>query len=138
VILSFDSKHGPLSYPCDRYTQWQDNVRAIALSLEALRSVDRYGVTRRAEQYCGWQRLPGAGGNGPCTIDEATARLRNILASRGMRPTPFELRHESLAAGYLRHAELATHPDRGGDAAQFKEVERIREFLEKHFGRRLS
>src|SRR6266511_2967713 len=44
VILSFDSPKGSLSFPCDRYTDWQDNVRAIALSLEALRSVDRHGV----------------------------------------------------------------------------------------------
>ena len=58
VILSFESKHGSLSYPCDTYDRWQDNVRAIALALQALRSVDRYGVTRRAEQYTGWQQLP--------------------------------------------------------------------------------
>src|SRR5690606_26744073 len=51
IILSFHSKHGPLSYPRDRYTDWQDNLRAIALALQALRAVDRYGVTRQAEQY---------------------------------------------------------------------------------------
>ena len=58
IVLSFDSKHGPLSYPCDKYSNWQANLRAIALSLEALRAVDRYGVTRRAEQYKGWAKLP--------------------------------------------------------------------------------
>ena len=45
VIISFDSKHGPLSYPCDSCEYWQHNIRSIALALEALRSVDRYGVT---------------------------------------------------------------------------------------------
>src|SRR5688500_17553742 len=30
VILSFDSPHGPLRYPCDTYADWQDNIRAIA------------------------------------------------------------------------------------------------------------
>ncbi len=58
VILSVESRHGPLSYPCDRYRDWTDNLRAIALSLEALRRVDRYGVTRNAEQYRGWAALP--------------------------------------------------------------------------------
>lgn len=58
VILSFDSPKGSLSFPCDRFTDWQDNVRAIALGLEALRAVDRYGVTRSAEQYRGWTALP--------------------------------------------------------------------------------
>lgn len=36
VILAFDSKHGPLSYPCDTFTNWDCNLRAIALSLEGL------------------------------------------------------------------------------------------------------
>lgn len=54
VIFSLDSKHGHLSYPCDTFTTWQDNLRAIALALEALRKVDRYGVTKRGEQYRGF------------------------------------------------------------------------------------
>jgi curved DNA-binding protein CbpA len=57
VILTFESRNGALSFPCDRYTDWQANLRAIALSLEALRAVNRYGVTRRAEQYQGWRQL---------------------------------------------------------------------------------
>ena len=57
VILSFTSKNGPLSFPCDTYTAFDDNVRAITLALEALRAVDRYGVTRNAEQYAGWKKI---------------------------------------------------------------------------------
>jgi hypothetical protein len=26
VILSFDSRHGPLSYPCDRFNDWKDKL----------------------------------------------------------------------------------------------------------------
>ena len=58
VILSFDSPKGAMSFPCDQFTAWEDNLRAIALALEALRKVDRYGVTRNAEQYRGWAALP--------------------------------------------------------------------------------
>jgi hypothetical protein len=36
VIVSLDSKYGPLSYPCDTFTTWQDNLRGIALALESL------------------------------------------------------------------------------------------------------
>ena len=57
VILSFQTPRGPLSFPCYRYSVWQSNLRAIALSLEALRAVDRYGVTQRAEQYAGWAQI---------------------------------------------------------------------------------
>lgn len=58
VILSFTGTAGAVSFPCDTYTHWQDNLRAIALALAALRAVDRYGVTRNSEQYRGWAKLP--------------------------------------------------------------------------------
>jgi len=68
VVVSFTSRFGPLRYATDAYEQqysfglasWQANVRAIALALKALRDVDRYGVTRRGEQYQGWTALPAA------------------------------------------------------------------------------
>jgi hypothetical protein len=68
VIISFQSRFGALRYASDAYEQrwsgampgWQANVRAIALALEALRAVDRYGVTKRGEQYRGWTSLPAA------------------------------------------------------------------------------
>jgi len=50
VILSFSTAKGAFSFPCDKYSSFDDNLRAIALSLQALRAVDRYGVTQRAEQ----------------------------------------------------------------------------------------
>jgi hypothetical protein len=72
VVVSFASRFGPLRYATDAYEQqysgtlagWQANVRAIALALEALRAVDRYGVTRRGEQYQGWTALPAAHAQG--------------------------------------------------------------------------
>jgi hypothetical protein len=50
VCLYAETKHGPLQMPCDTYWDWKDNVRAIALSLQALRAVDRYGCSNRGEQ----------------------------------------------------------------------------------------
>jgi len=57
VIVTFNSKHGPLSYWTDQYTDWQSNVRAISLALEALRAVDRHGVNKSGSQYQGYKRL---------------------------------------------------------------------------------
>jgi hypothetical protein len=37
VIVSFESPKGSISMPCDNFRDWQDNLRAIAKSLEALR-----------------------------------------------------------------------------------------------------
>jgi hypothetical protein len=77
VRVSFDSVHGPLTYSTDAYDRfyghslpgWQANVRAIALALEALRAVDRYGVSSRGEQYQGW------------TAIEATATVSDVSAA---------------------------------------------------------
>ncbi|MDQ2624973.1 MAG: hypothetical protein M3Y20_07420 [Actinomycetota bacterium] len=67
VKISFTSKHGPLVYASDSCAFWQHNVRSIALGLEALRAVDRYGITRRAEQYSGWRQL----GSGSSIVTDA-------------------------------------------------------------------
>lgn len=65
VEISFKSKHGPLTYATDEFTEWEDNLRAIALSLVALRAVDRYGVSKRGQQYAGYALL--AAGDDPIT-----------------------------------------------------------------------
>lgn len=58
VQIAFGSKYGPLKYATDTFRDWDDNLRAIALSMESLRAVDRYGVSKRGEQYAGWRALP--------------------------------------------------------------------------------
>src|SRR5690606_32320419 len=74
VIVSLDSRHGPLRYSTDVFSRgsfwrgggsgyvtipgWQCNVRAVALGLEALRKIDRYVIAQGGEQYRGWQALP--------------------------------------------------------------------------------
>jgi len=57
VVLRFEGKHGAVQMPCDTFHHWQDNLRAIALSLEALRKVGRYGCSKKGEQYRGWTAL---------------------------------------------------------------------------------
>lgn len=108
VVLSFEARAVPgspaLRYEVARFWDWQDNVRAIALGLEALRAVDRYGVTRRGEQYAGWKQLTS--GSGPS-------------AERG---GALVLEH-----GSVRAALFATHPDRGGSAADFADVQAYRD-----------
>lgn len=116
IILSFDSRHGQLSYPCDTFKHWDCNIRAIALALQALRAVDRYGVTKRAEQYRGWQPLPSPADHG---FNKATA-FEFLFQAAGIKP-PEE--GEDVDMDYvIRQAQIRTHPDRGGDADRFKRV----------------
>jgi hypothetical protein len=120
VIVSFDSKHGPLRYFCDEYddayrsygrylTGYQANLRGVSLGLEALRAVDRYGITRRGEQYTGWKQLT-SGNGGPTTRAEA----ETVIAKYGG----------------LKEALFKSHPDHGGSTGEFATVQAARKLLE--------
>jgi len=115
VIFSMDSAHGHLSYPCDTFTTWQDNLRAIALALEALRKVDRYGVTKRGEQYRGFLALEStAAPAGFASVDDAVSFLMSldgVVTAKG-----------DHVVTILRRAQRVTHPDRGGDSVAFQRV----------------
>jgi len=114
VIFSLDSRHGHISYPCDTFTTWQDNLRAIALALEALRKVDRYGVTKRGEQYRGFLAL------------EATAApagfATGLEAAEWLRSWVGPIWDDRPLKAVLREAQRTTHPDMSGDAATFHRV----------------
>jgi hypothetical protein len=119
VIVSFASRYGPLRYATDAYEQqwagslpgWQANVRAIALALEALRAVDRYGVSKRGEQYAGWSALPAARAQGSewfTTEAEALKWMTGSAAEMGIAPDPDTGRLYKALAKRM-------HPDKGGD-----------------------
>jgi hypothetical protein len=61
-----------LSYPCDAFDDWQDNLRAITLSLESLRRVERYGVFKYDDIV---NRLALPEGNPLATVDAAADYL---------------------------------------------------------------
>jgi len=120
VALSFESKWGPLRYETNEFVArgwratngWESNLRAIALAMEALRKVDRYGVSKRGEQYTGWRQIPQT--TDPIqrmTVAEAEAYLRDEWG------------------GDVTAAIRATHPDAGGDPDDFRKVQRARELL---------
>jgi hypothetical protein len=112
IILTMQTNVGALSYPCDTFTTWEDNLRAIALALEALRKVDRYGVTKRGEQYRGFLSIEATSAPaGFATGEEAERFLRSIAGDSA----------ETVKRA-LSRAQFATHPDRGGDAATFQRV----------------
>lgn len=122
VILSFDSKHGPLSYPCDRFDSWEDNLRAIALSLEHLRAVDRYGVTKRGEQYHGWTALPPPSKAPTMEKVEAVKFLQKFATAA--------IKNAEEARAAYRQGAMTLHPDRGGDPEEFKKLQQAKEILE--------
>lgn len=106
VELSFDSRAhrgGRLVYHSDSCTKWEDNVRSIALGLEALRAVDRFGITTSGQQYAGWLQLSA--------VNDVQARGRKLIEQHGS----------------IRAALAATHPDAPtGDEEDFLAVQAAR------------
>lgn len=122
VIVSFDSKHGPLRYSTDihrsatwsrgRYLPgWQANVRAIALGLEALRKVDRYGIARGGEQYRGWKAIPSS--------TTSRADSKRLLFEVANEPSPSALDERAI----YRKALIRAHPDHGGSRELLEAVQ---------------
>lgn len=140
VRVAFDSIHGPLTYATDAYerqhgyglTSWQANIRACALALEALRAVDRYGVSGRGEQYRGWNAI--ATKPAEMTRDQAAEFL--ALWAADLRFTAAALLLDPALVGRAwKVAAQRTHPDAGGDADTFSRLTLARELLEREAGR---
>lgn len=135
VVLSFESKHGPLSYRADVFERatwrgsapWRANVRAIALTLESLRAVDRYGATTTGEQYAGFLAIEAGSGAAAShmTQTEALTILRERSGIAALHNTPDLLRDA------YRTARARSHPDRhGGDRTLWDQVEQAAAVLE--------
>jgi len=135
VAISFTSRFGPLRYATDAYERWyshgldgwQANVRAIALALEALRAVDRYGVTRRGEQYTGWRAIAAPA---PlfATPHDAETWMRGYAAEL-FGPDGAARYNGSLAPLYRAMAKRM-HPDTGAPRADWDRLDAARRLLE--------
>jgi hypothetical protein len=135
--LTIDSAHlGTLVYETDRFgprwrggRAWHENLRAIALGLRALRTVERYGIARRGEQYAGYRALPPGTPLGTTMgPGEAAAILVDACGWEDLHPDDL-LSDPSILADVYREASKRTHPDNGGDPAVFDQVVRARAVL---------
>lgn len=136
---------GEVQYACDQYHRWQQNLHAIALTLERLRLIDGYGATVAGsrQQYRGFKRL-GSGGEEEShevalnPMEAAELVLRFVM---GQLDEPIKaalvrviLEDAEQMRLYVRKAERQTHPDQGGRADQFANVQRAKAVLQTHHG----
>lgn len=140
VIVSFDTKiHGTLTYPCDRFgtsyrargPAWHQNLRAVALGLEALRRVERYGIAERGQQYAGYRELGAGTPMGPAAMTFDVARRVLWTAAHGEGTIPPDrdgLTGEQIKAAW-KAAAARLHPDVGGSSALFDQATKARDLL---------
>lgn len=126
VAVQFMSRFGPLTYPCDTFyakyygeVDWQINLRAIALGLEALRRLDRYGVGSRGEQYQGWLAIEAPRATADDDLSTPDGALRFLRQTAGVGMT------EATTRQVWRAACKTTYPDsNGGERGLWDAVQR--------------
>ena len=116
VILAMETPDGPLKFPCDKFTDWTDNLRAIVLTMERLRQAGFYGVTGHGEQYAGWRAI-----DAPRASREEDMSFLGRIAN--LTPADYAGADNTVVLDALvRRALRNAHPDRGGTAELFQAV----------------
>ncbi|HYW51667.1 MAG TPA: hypothetical protein VE861_13725 [Gemmatimonadaceae bacterium] len=129
-----------LSFPCWQFLAWQHNMHAIALTLEALRSVERYGATQQDQQWKGFAAL-GSGDDTARAINTQALALSPERAARilveahptmgasaggmGIEILAKAMLDRTASAGMMKLAHESrshAHPDRSGNDGLFATV----------------
>jgi hypothetical protein len=134
VVVAFNTRdHGPMLYRADRFTwghgqgnlAWQANVRAVALTLQALRAVDRYGATETGQQYAGFKALPA--GRAMPTSHMTSEQAWDLIWLKSGGST---FAGENTIERRYKAARAAAHPDRhDGDRTLWDQVEEAAQVL---------
>lgn len=114
VAIYFTWKGEPWVIACDCWDRVKDNLRAIGLTVDAMRMIERSGATELLKRaFAGFKALPA---KGETTTDSVS--WRGVLG----------LHHaaNSLMDARARYRELSRrhHPDHGGDRAAMATINR--------------
>lgn len=130
VVLSLPGTvAGPLRFACDQWDLWQANLRAIVLTMAALRAVERHGAVAAREQYRGFAQLTAAPEPSKHTRRERAALDLEQLAGLGSYTAEAILARPAARQAAYRHAARLHHPDAGGDREQWDRVEAATQVL---------
>lgn len=112
VAVYFKLKGKPMCFACDRWHGVENNMQAIAKTIEALRGIERWGTGQMVQQaFTGFTALP------------APEQPWQVLGLETSRPTREQIdeAHRRLAAEH--------HPDRGGDGDKMARINAARDDL---------
>lgn len=134
VVVSFRLPgNRPVVFPCDAYTTTEQNLAAVAATIEAKRAIERHGVSTLAREFEGYLALP----SGDAAADQAAAaamsRPMPMPAPAGEDPhailgvVPGAARE--VVEGAWRALARTHHPDKGGDPAAFDRITKARDAI---------
>lgn len=114
VVLYFTRKGQDIAISCDAWHTVDANLRAIGLTVKAIRGMERWGTEEMIDRaFTGFAALPA-----------------NVIVTPNITREWFEVLEVSPSAGadVIRAAYKAklhiVHPDKGGSAAAFEELQR--------------
>ena len=108
VAVYFTLRKRPTCFACDRWDRVEDNLRAIELSINALRGLERWGSSDMVDAaFTGFAALPAPA--------SATPDWWEVL---GVQPTAS---HGTVVTAYQK-LRSKHHPDKGGDRDTFLRI----------------
>jgi len=112
VCAYFDYQEMKAAIPCDRWSKVEDNLHAIAKTIEAMRGIERWGAKHMVKAaFTGFAALPAPG--------QTSARGWQEV----MEFTPGDIvTKEALDRAY-RRLRSTSHPDKGGTSEAFNAVQ---------------
>ncbi|MBV1778714.1 J domain-containing protein [Paeniglutamicibacter sp. ABSL32-1] len=114
VAVYFNLAGEAQCFPCDRWLQVEDNLHAVALSIHAIRGLERWGAQEMVNAaFRGFKALPAQ-----TIVTPYQARLWYDVLEVSPTASP-----QIIKAAY-RQQLLKHHPDQGGELAAFNEVQK--------------
>lgn len=156
VLLRCRCAVGLLVIPADGFLDWKDNVRAIGLTLKALRAASAYRVMPGNACYAPWIQAEGGGRSAPPPEARPQPQPEPVRPSVPLVDAALLVATFALLGGYdvtliggtsqlltdrvayrgaYRAAARAVHPDRcGRDETRFKRLQAAAAILDRHHG----
>lgn len=115
AAIYFQHRGRQVCFACDKWSTVEDNLRAISLTLEAVRGMERWGAASIEATFTGYAALPAPAG----------ANWWEVLEVERGTPSP-----DVIRASYRRLVKQH-HPDTGGSADKFREIQEAYQAWEK-------
>lgn len=125
VAVYFVRDNKSYCFPCDRWDRVADNLTAVALHLDAMRGMDRWGVGTSDQAFAGYAALP------PPASD-----WRSVFGiHRSTVASPEEKRKvlEEVEQLYRERAKTM-HPDQGGTHSEMAKLNSARAAARRELG----